>query len=506
MIPAISVTADESDHLDYAIRILKGQPEKIRPFDDASTMPVSVLNAIPRGVEQVANPGLEKKDWGQSDIMQGRYVTLLVCLLTGLFIFQWAKELFGERAALLSFFLFVFCPNLNAHQTLVTTDAYSALFTITSLYYFWKLTRSGQWRHLVLMSISLGAAQLTKQSLTHLVLIIGILSLYILIKRGTVFKQFQKFFLRFIVALVIGLIVINAGFLFRDTGKSLGDYQFNSHLFRSVQSAFSYLQSVPLPLPSPYVEGLDLTKSMDEIGPGDPRVAGRNYLLGEYRSGGGFWNYYLVVFGFKTPLLVLAGFLFLLFRYLIRRRPSFSENEGILLFTIFYFLVYFSLFVNTQPGIRHLILIFPLVYVLMGEWVIITLNHKYKNWLAVGVMLYSIVTFYVYYPNLISYTNELIMDKKKAYSIMADSNLDYRQGNKWLATYLNDNPDVKLPGSVPVPGKLIIGVNDYLNLDQTNRYEWLKRNFKPVGHFKHCFLLFEVGESELQEKGLLIKK
>src|ERR1051325_2788395 len=77
-IPKQSVLSDEGDHLNYAFRILKGKPQKEKPYDDTSTMPISVLNTIPRVIEQVFNPGLQKTDDGASDVVHGRYITLLV--------------------------------------------------------------------------------------------------------------------------------------------------------------------------------------------------------------------------------------------------------------------------------------------------------------------------------------------------------------------------------------------------------------------------------------------
>src|SRR5687767_12798205 len=167
-IPRNSVVYDEMDHWSYGKRILKGQPEKIYTYDDASAMPVTGVNAIPRAIEQLVSPGLAKTDGGFSDIMHGRYVTLLVCLLTGIFIYRWSKELFGEPAGIFSLFLFVFCPNLNAHATILSTDAYTALFTLTTFYYFWKFLKLHGWKYYFLFSLSLGLAQLVKQSLTHL--------------------------------------------------------------------------------------------------------------------------------------------------------------------------------------------------------------------------------------------------------------------------------------------------------------------------------------------------
>ncbi|HEY5774223.1 MAG TPA: hypothetical protein VIS75_16410, partial [Chitinophagaceae bacterium] len=80
-IPCNSVTYDEMDHWSYGKRILKGQTQKVFIYDDATAMPITGVNAIPRAVEQLLDRKLSKTDGGLSDIMHGRYMTLLVCLL-----------------------------------------------------------------------------------------------------------------------------------------------------------------------------------------------------------------------------------------------------------------------------------------------------------------------------------------------------------------------------------------------------------------------------------------
>ena len=59
-IPQLSVTYDEGDNLSYSIRFIKGHPEKIKPYDDASTMPVLAFNTVPRAAQQVLTAGLIK--------------------------------------------------------------------------------------------------------------------------------------------------------------------------------------------------------------------------------------------------------------------------------------------------------------------------------------------------------------------------------------------------------------------------------------------------------------
>ncbi len=71
-------------------------------------MPITALNTLPRIIEQTIHPGLKKNDNGASDIINGRYITLLLSIFIGVYILVWAKELYGEAAATFSLFLFVF--------------------------------------------------------------------------------------------------------------------------------------------------------------------------------------------------------------------------------------------------------------------------------------------------------------------------------------------------------------------------------------------------------------
>jgi 4-amino-4-deoxy-L-arabinose transferase-like glycosyltransferase len=338
-----SIVYDEMDHWSYGKRILKRQPEKIYTYDDASAMPVSAVNAIPRAVEQLLNPRLSKTDGGFSDIMHGRYVTLLVCLLAGLFIYRWSKELFGETGGTLSLFLFVFCPNLNAHATLLTTDAYGALFTLATFYYFRKFLINSGWKYFILFSLTLGLSQLVKQSLTHLVIVFFLLSLIILIKRKTIFTSWRRNLLRLIVLVTIVGFIINAGFLFNGSGKPLNQYEFASKTFNGIKSSLSFMGSIPIPFPAPYIQGLDYSVHMDEIGPGDPRTSGQVYILGEKRKGEGFWYYYFVLLLFKTPLSVLIMFLIAISLLQSSKNKNIPEKL-LLLFPIAYFIMYFSFF------------------------------------------------------------------------------------------------------------------------------------------------------------------
>ena len=489
-IPRNSITYDEMDHWSYGKRILMRKTDKIYPFDDASAMPISGLNAIPRAVQQLKNPGLLKTDGGFSDIMNGRYVTLIVCLLTGFFIYTWSKQLFGEKGGLLSLFLFVFCPNLNGHGILLTTDAYTALLTVMTGYFYWKFIKRSGWKYFLAFCICLAVAQIIKYSMIHLYIFLSIVSLFVLIKRRTIFTGFKRNLLRLIVLKIIILFIINLGFLFNHPGKSLDDLKISSQTFTKLQNSF--IGSIPLPVPEPYIAGLDQTTYMNELGAGDPNVSDANYLLGKRRTGTGFWYYYLVVFIFKTPLpalsILLAAIVFLFVREKNHGHPG---TMFFLLSMIFYFLLVLGFQNNVQIGIRHALMVYPLLYVLSGFIVQLPFFQKRTKLLSSLLVVYSLATYYYFFPNLISYSNELIPVKKDAYKIMADSNIDFGQGWFALEKNLKEDPNLQIITPEPKRGKFVIGVNDYLDLKGDHKYSWIY-NVKPDEQINHCFLVLRI--------------
>ena len=497
-IPLNSVTYDEMDHWSYGKRILMRKTDKIYPYDDASAMPITGLNAIPRAVQQLANPGLLKTDGGFSDIMNGRYVTLIICLLTGFYVYTWSKQLFGENGGLLSLFLFVFCPNLNGHGVLLTTDAYTGLITVVTAYYYWKFIKQKTHLNFLKFSISIALAQIVKYSMLHLFIIFGIISLFVLIKRRTIFKNIGRNIIRLFVLGFITLLVINIAFLFNHPLTNLADFESHSKLFDTYHHSF--LGSLSLPLPLPYVQGLDMTAYMNDLGAGNPNVSDANYLLGEKRVGTGFWYYYLVVFVFKTPLIVLFMFLSsIVFLFIRKKKEGHPSSMIFLIVLIVYFLLLLGTQNNVQIGIRHALMVYPLLYVLAGFFVTTYLFNKRERFFKWIIPLYSIIGFYYFFPNLISYSNELIPVKRNAYKIMADSNLDFGQGLYSLEKYLKKHPDVAIIDTTDSQTKFVIRVNDYLDLKMDEKYKKVY-DLKPINQVNHCFLLFDISDPDSYKK------
>lgn len=493
-----SLVSDESEHLDYGLRILKGQPQKVY-FDDASNQPVSALNAIPRAVEQVFNPGLKKTDGGISDTIHGRYITLLICIFIGVYVYKWSREMFGEKAGLLSLFLFTFCPNLQANIPLVGTDAYAVLFVLTSAYYFRKFILFSGWRNFILFSTHIGLALTVKQSLFLLPLFFSFIALVVIVQRGSLKTKLLLNLKRALLFIVINLFIINAAFLFKGTGTALSQYKFKSETFRDIQQ-WPVIGSIPFPLPVPFVEGYDGVRYMIGIGSGHAEVSARSYLLGEYFTGNSKWYYYSVVILFKTPLAVLVMLAAVVVAYL--KKPFSRQNfftTGYPLSLAFFFIIFISLNNTSQHGLRHLLMIYPLFYISFGQF--FNWRMPRRGIILSIVVFYSILTFYRYFPNLLSYTNELIWNKKNAYKVLASVNINHGQGYYALTRFMSTHPTFRSPDATPAPGEYVVSINDYLDLYNRKKHEWLN-NFAPYDHVNHCYLLFRITEKDLAEKNL----
>ena len=195
----------------------------------------------------------------------GRRVTLLFSLLTIMLIYRWGTALYGIEAGFFAAFLTAFCPNLLANAGLVTTDSYSVFMLLWTFYLLWQFCNNGGWKYFILLSAAVAISQLVKQSLFHLYILIPV-GLFIWAIINKVRTKPMRIVGYLLVFIFINLLIINVGFYFWRTGMMLADYHFMSRLFRSVQASLPAW--LPVPLPKPFVDGLDMAKYYDQVGGG----------------------------------------------------------------------------------------------------------------------------------------------------------------------------------------------------------------------------------------------
>ena len=169
---------------------------------------------------------------------------------------------------------------------------------------------------------------------------------------------------------------------------------------------------------------------------------------------------------FKVPiagLLLFGAALVHLWRK--RKWEEFLHNDVFLLVPSLFFFVYLSFFFDTQVGLRYLLPAFPLAFIFCGRLA--------SNWqrLAAGrkgllllLVLYFGSSSLSYHPHYLSYFNELLTDRKMAYKILADSNLEWGQNRHYLQRYLRADPGAKLNPGRPVDGRIVVGANHLVGI------------------------------------------
>jgi len=397
----LSDTADESKHYRYGQNILAGEATR---FDD-SKMPVSAWNALPARLAAFL-PESTLKTWLQKFIV-ARMMSVAFSALVAWVIFMWARELYGAAAGLAALALYIFDPNIIAHSQLVTTDIYAAGTILFAVHGLWKFAHERTWRNGLLCVFMLGLSLIAKYtSIVLLPLFILALAIYDWPQaRAASGKYLGRLAGYSLVAALVSLLVINLGFLFERSFTPLGDYQFRSDLFQQAQKSVPGLAKLPVPVPYPYLEGLDWVLMREQTGFG----YGRIYFLGQLSENQGFPGYYFVAFLLKEPLATQIILFSALLAYLLRKRfVNFRRDELFLFIPVAFFALYFNFFYNAQLGLRFYLVIFPLLFIfassLFKNWAQFQLWNKVASCALFGALLASTFS---YYPHFLTYFNRL---------------------------------------------------------------------------------------------------
>jgi hypothetical protein len=503
----LSDTADEAKHYRYGQNILAGDATR---FDD-SKMPVSAWNALPARLADFL-PESTLKTWLQKFII-ARLMTTLFSALVAWVIFTWARKLSGAAAGFAALALYVFDPNILAHSQLVTTDLYAAGTLLFAVFALWRFAHARTWANGLLCAFLLALSLIAKYtSIVLLPLFLLTLAIYDWPQQNpspkgrgagvrdggaTIWKYLGKLAGYTLGAILVSLLVINLGFLFNRSFTAFGAYQFRSELFQQAQKVAPALAKLPIPVPYPYLEGLDWVLMREQTGFG----YGRIYFLGQLSENKGFSGYYFVAFLLKEPITTQIIIISALIAYLLHKKYArFWKNELFLLVPMAFFVIYFNFFYNAQIGIRYYLVVFPLLYVFAGSffegWQKFSLQQKVASYALFGYLLVSTVS---YYPYFLTYFNEIVWDRKTAYQYLADSNIDWEQGKLYLRDYLEAHPDVDFEPSAIKPGKFAISVNALVGVTTNpQKYAWLREEFTPQDSIANEYLVYHVSTQDYE--------
>ena len=333
----------------------------------------------------------------------------IACLVT----YQWARRAFDARVAVGAVFFFSFLPPVLAHAGLATTDM--ALTALLGAAFFSSLifVEDPSPAHGALFGACTALAVLSKFSALAFLPVTWIIALafYVFAERPK-FREFAAGVRRLLPALALAVLIAVV--------MIWGAYRFSYG-----DAGFAGLR---LPAPELF-RGIQVVRDHN-------REGHATYLLGE-RNTTGFWYFFPVVLGVKTPLALLAllatAWLLPAANRLWSRRalPVAAFAAGILLV---------GMASRINIGVRHILPIYIAFSILgavaLSRWFALSDARPWLAALPAVLLLWFAASSLFSHPDYIPYFNELAGSHPE--NIVVDSDLDWGQDLKRLGTRLSE--------------------------------------------------------------------
>ncbi|MBD3235655.1 MAG: phospholipid carrier-dependent glycosyltransferase [Candidatus Eisenbacteria bacterium] len=444
-----SVTVDEFGHLPTGLNLIGHGEMRYAHLNPPLARLLSALPLAAAGVPPIATDALafqqrydfwangyafmqREADTYHAHFVRARWVSVCLALLLGALAFFWTRRLAPAHAGwggLLAAGLIWFDPNLLAHARLVTTDLALTLFLLLALFALERFLRRPAWTTALACGITLGLAQLVKFSavylyVTHLVLI--------LIWVGRAPGRRRRLLGLGLVALVVSVFVLDAGYAFQRVGRMVSEISFRSDALRGLAALLP--PRLMLPLPEDFLRAFDL--QLLDAQTGDP-----SYLLGRSYVGGR-WDYFPVLLLSKTPLPLL-----LLFGLAVgirlralrgRRPPDHARYDLILLLPAGLLLAVFGLLSEKQLGLRMILPCVALIWIwVAATWASFPLRRG-ATLLLIACCLWLGIETSAVHPHYLPYYNPLAGGPERGHLVAVDSNCDWGQDLPALARYMDE--------------------------------------------------------------------
>lgn len=431
-------------------------------------------------------------------IQWARFGPIVLTVLLSLLIFVWSRSLMGPWWALIPTALTAYSPSILAHGHYVTTDIGAALGFILAIFFFSRFMMHDTRKNLAYAGIAYGIAQLLKFSAILLIpLFLFLIAVFAFVKafnHHTPLLSRLRHFIQYgfhYFASLVGIFCIGYLLVYLVYVPITINYPMQKQTADTTAILTSFggkngtIPSCTLAQPSiRCLADLDIAMTTHSITRPFAqytlgvlmviqRATGGNtgYFMNEV-SAAGWWYYFPVVFFYKEPLpsLLLLGFALLLgigsFLKNFRGPSSLTDrffayvNLNFAEFSMLSFIVLYWAYSMKSPlniGIRHVLPTIPLMYILASSRIKQWTRQKFDfsrgllrslMTMVVGVVKSSFKTavvlfFVVWYvteslmsgPYFISYYNSLAGGTTNGYRIATDSNYDWGQDLKRLATF-----------------------------------------------------------------------
>jgi hypothetical protein len=171
------------------------------------------------------------------------------------------------------------------------------------------------------------------------------------------------------------------------------------------------------------------------------------FLAGSF-SYGGWWYYFPLVMLRKTSLATLTGFGLAAIYFITSRRPVEKRDPWsiapVILAPVIYLVIAIVSHVNV--GIRHLLPIYPFLYLLLGIAAAQSIRH-FPRFTAVILLLLTMglaTESACAFPDFIPFLNVAAGGWRHGVELLGDSNIDWGEDLPALAHWQRQNPDRQL--------------------------------------------------------------
>ncbi|HEU4434224.1 MAG TPA: glycosyltransferase family 39 protein [Pyrinomonadaceae bacterium] len=443
-----SQTWDEANHIFTGHRMWTHADYGLNPEHPPL---VKLLTTVPLLRLNLTSPVLEERFFKEDAFLRGkeflyqndpdkilgrtRTVAAVLSLLTALVVFFGTREMFGTGAAFIALILLTFDPNFLAHGALITTDVGLACFMLLSVYLFYRYVKSPSALRLILAGAAVGLVLAVKHTGLLVLPTLFLLALCEIIggNNEKTARRILKLFGSLVLITVIGCAVLWSFYGFRYAARPIG-LQLNPPLAEYLKGLEPH-EAWPIStagrfqlLPESYLYGL-----------ADVRLTANyytSYVLGKVYPHG-VWFYFPVAFLVKSTVGVLALLLLTLGVIAARRLNHGREIVFLLIPVIFYLIV--ALTVGMNIGVRHILVVYVFLYVLIGgaTWALIRKSRKWTYVVGACLLVHS-ASSVMAFPNYISYANELWGGSSQTHKYLTDSNSDWGQQLKSVKRYLDE--------------------------------------------------------------------
>jgi len=360
-------------------------------------------------------------------------------------VFLWTRRRFGIVPAAIAVFLSVLSPELLAHGQVVTTDLAISLFLFLSVIAFRAVTERVTLTRVGLAGLAAGASFATKFSALVLLPTLVILSLCVALSRAPLPLALGRMRVRDVTGAgpKLAILALSAAAM---AGVTLAfvwaTYAFQPRLANDAEGerTFEWWRIEP---ETPSLAGAVRAARATRLFP-DAYLYGFVYALRSTKShpaflcgqisNQGWWYYFPVTFLIKTPLALPA---ILLLPLLARGRPGPRLGPFVWVPVLVYVAV--SVTQNLNIGHRHLLPIYPFLFVAAGVSAASFAATRYGRWAVIALCAWYGGSVLRIHPHYLGYFNELAGGPSGGWRYLVDSNLDWGQDLKALKQWMDDH-------------------------------------------------------------------